>query len=165
MRSRHARTLLIFSIDICQMRVYTYIMKRTFPCHCTTLRYAAQTLTEVYDRVLAPSGLKVTQYVLLESILEDEAEQSITDLAQKLGSDRSTIGRNVHILVRDGLVSLSRGSDRREHTVHVTKKGRETVSLANPLWQKAQTAVADTLGSDQLNMLKTLLSQLEEMSI
>ena len=147
------------------MRVYTYIMKRTFPCHCTTLRYAAQTLTEVYDRVLAPSGLKVTQYVLLESILQDEAEKSITDLAQKLGSDRSTIGRNVRILARDGLVSMSRGSDRREHTVHVTEQGREAVSLAHPLWQKAQTAVADTLGPDQLNMLKTLLSQLEEMSI
>ena len=147
------------------MRVYTHIMKRTFPCHCTTLRYAAQTLTEVYDRVLAPSGLKVTQYVLLESILQDEAEQSITDLAQKLGSDRSTIGRNVRILARDGLVSMSRGSDRREHTVHVTEQGREAVSLAHPLWQKAQTAVADTLGPDQLKMLKTLLSQLEEMSI
>jgi len=147
------------------MRVYTYIMKRTFPCHCTTLRYAAQTLTEVYDRVLAPSGLKVTQYVLLESILEGEAEQSITDLAQKLGSDRSTIGRNVRILARDGLVSMSRGSDRREHTVHLTEKGREAVSLAYPLWQKAQTAVAETLGQDQLKMLKTLLSQLEEMSI
>ena len=140
-------------------------MKRTFPCHCTTLRYAAQTLTEVYDRVLAPSGLKVTQYVLLESILEGEAEQSITDLAQKLGSDRSTIGRNVRILARDGLVSMSRGSDRREHTVHLTEKGREAVSLAYPLWQKAQTAVAETLGQDQLKMLKTLLSQLEEMSI
>jgi DNA-binding MarR family transcriptional regulator len=140
-------------------------MKRTFPCHCTTLRYAAQTLTEVYDRVLAPSGLKVTQYMLLESILQDEAEQSITDLAQQLGSDRSTIGRNLRILARDGLVSMSRGSDRREHTVHVTEQGREAVSLAHPLWQKAQTAVADTLGQDQLNMLKTLLSQLEEMSI
>ena len=147
------------------MRVYTYIMKRTFPCHCTTLRYAAQTLTEVYDRVLAPSGLKVTQYVLLESILQDEAEKSITDLAQTLGSDRSTIGRNVRILARDGLVSMGRGSDRREHTVHVTQKGREAVSLAHPLWQKAQTAVADTLGQDQLKMLKTLLAQLEEMSI
>ena len=147
------------------MRVYTYIMERTFPCHCTTLRYAAQTLTEVYDRVLAPSGLKVTQYVLLESILQDEAEQSITDLAQRLGSDRSTIGRNVHILARDGLVSMSRGSDRREHTVHVTQKGREAVSLARPCWQKAQTAVVDSLGQDQLNLLKMLLSQLEEMSI
>jgi len=67
--------------------------------------------------------------------------------------------------VRDGLVSLSRGSDRREQTVHVTERGREAVSLARPLWQKAQTAVADTLGPDQLQMLKTLLSQLEEVSI
>ena len=107
----------------------------------------------------------MTQYVLLESILQDEAEQSITDLAQQLGSDRSTIGRNIHILVRDGLVSLSRGSDRREHTVHVTERGREAVSLARPLWQKAQTAVADTLGQDQLQMLKALLSQLEEVSV
>jgi DNA-binding MarR family transcriptional regulator len=140
-------------------------MKRTFACHCTTLRYVAQTLTEVYDRVLAPGGLKVTQYVLLESILQEEAEQSITDLAHKLGSDRSTIGRNVRVLARNGLVSLSRGSDRREHTVHVTEKGREAVALASPLWQKSQTAVVETLGEDQLKMLKTLLSQLEEISI
>ena len=140
-------------------------MERTFPCHCTTLRYAAQTLTEIYDRVIAPSGLKVTQYILLESILEDEAEQSLTNLAQQLGSDRSTMGRNIHLLARDGLVSLSRGSDRREQTVHVTERGLEAVSLARPLWQKAQTAVAETLGQDQLQMLKTLLSQVEKVSI
>jgi DNA-binding MarR family transcriptional regulator len=147
------------------MRVYTPIMGRTFSCHCTTLRYAAQTLTEAYDRVLAPSGLNVTQYVLLRSILQEEAEQSLTGLARKLGSDRSTIGRNVHILARDGLVSLSRGSDRREQTVHVTQKGREAVSLATPLWQKSQTVVEETLGEDQLKMLRTLLSQLEAISI
>src|SRR5437879_6420719 len=147
------------------MRVYTCIMEGTFPCHCTHLRYAAQTLTEVYDRVLAPSGLRVTQYVLLRNILQEDVEQSLTDLAQKLGSDRSTIGRNVRILARDGLVSLSRGSDRREHTVCVTQKGRETFSLATPLWEKSQAAVEETLGEGQLKMLRTLLSQLEEISI
>lgn len=140
-------------------------MKRTCPCHCITLRHAAQTLTEVYDRVLTPSGLKATQYALLESILQDEASKSLTDLAQTLGSDRSTIGRNVRILARDGLVSLSRGSDRREHIVQVTQKGHGAVSLARPLWQKAQTAVVETLGQDQLNLLRMLLSQVEEMSI
>ena len=140
-------------------------MKRTFPCHCTTLRYAAQTLTEVYDRVLAPSGLKVTQYVLLRTILQEEVEPSITDLAQKLGSDRSTIGRNVRILARDGLVSLGNGSDRREHTVRITQKGRATESLATPLWEKSQAAVEETLGRDQLKTLRALLSQLEKVSI
>lgn len=147
------------------MRVYTSIMKRTFSCHCTNLRYAAQTLTEGYDRALAPSGLRVTQYVLLRNILQEEAEQSLTDLAQKLGSDRSTIGRNVRILARDGLVSLGRGSDRREHTVRITQKGRETVALATPLWQKSQAVVEETLGEDRLKTLRMLLAQLEEISI
>lgn len=140
-------------------------MKRTFSCHCTNLRYAAQTLTEGYDRALAPSGLRVTQYVLLRNILQEEAEQSLTDLAQKLGSDRSTIGRNVRILARDGLVSLGRGSDRREHTVRITQKGRETVALATPLWQKSQAVVEETLGEDRLKTLRMLLAQLEEISI
>jgi DNA-binding MarR family transcriptional regulator len=147
------------------MRVYAPNMKRTFSCHCTTLRYAAQTLTEVYDRALETTGLKVTQYILLKSILQEEVEQSLTDLAQKLGSDRSTIGRNVRILARDGLVSLGRGSDRREHTVHVTQKGREAVSLATPLWQKSQLAVEEELGEDQLKMLRTVLAQLEEINV
>jgi DNA-binding MarR family transcriptional regulator len=146
------------------MRVYTYIMKRTFTCTCTTVRYAAQTLTEVYDRGLAPSGLRVTQYMLLQSILRSETEQSITELAQELGSDRSTIGRNLRILERDGFVTVGKGFDRREHVIQVTEKGQEAVSRAYPLWQKAQAAVADALGQDQLEKLTTLLSLLQETS-
>jgi len=46
-----------------------------------------------------------------------------------------------------------------------TEKGQEAVSRAYPLWQKAQAAVADALGQDQLEQLKTLLSLLQETSI
>src|SRR5260370_11075962 len=152
-------------LDRHQIRVYTYIMKTKFVCTCTTVRHAAQTLTEGYDRVLAPSGLKITQYLLLRSILNGETEKSITELAQKLGSDRSTIGRNLRVLARDGLVSSSVGDDRREHVVRVTEKGRQAVACAYPLWQQAQKAVADVLGQDQLEVLRALLSRLEETSV
>lgn len=145
------------------MRVYTRIMKKTASCHCTRLRSAAQTLTEIYDRALEPSGLKITQYILLQSILQNEAKKSITELAQELGSDRSTLGRNLRILARDGLVFLSEGNDRREHIVQITEKGRQAVDCAYPLWQEAQAAVADTLGQEQLEILKTLLSQVEKV--
>ncbi len=140
-------------------------METKFTCTCTTVRHAAQTLTELYDRVLAPSGLKITQYMLLRSILSGETEKSITELAQELGSDRSTIGRNLRVLSRDGFVSSSVGNDRREHVVRVTEKGRQAVACAYPLWQKAQIAVADALGQDQLEVLKALLSHLEETSV
>ena len=137
-------------------------MEITHICTCTALRHAAQTLTERYDRTLEPSGLKVTQYMLLQSIIGSEAQVSITALAQKLGSDRSTIGRNLRILVRDGFVLSGVGSDRREHVVHVTEKGRQAVALAYPLWQQAQASVVHMLGREQLATLRTLLADLEE---
>ena len=102
-RVRYAGALLKLQIasaplDRHQIRVYTYIMNTKFVCTCTTVRHAAQTLTAVYDRVLASSGLKITQYMLLRSILSGETEKSITELAQELGSDRSTTGRNLRVV-------------------------------------------------------------------
>ncbi len=153
-------------LDTRQIRVYTYIMDTKFVCTCTTVRHAAQTLTEVYDRVLAPSGLKITQqYMLLQSMLSGETEKSITGLAQEVGMDRSTIGRNLRVLERDGFVTLGVGNDRREHVIRVTEKGRQAVACASPLWQKAQTVVADTLGQDHLKVLRVLLSRLEEVRV
>src|SRR5260370_4710949 len=90
-------------LDRHQIRVYTHIMETKFVCTCTTVRHAAQTLTEVYDRVLAPSGLKITQYMLLRTILSRETEKSITQLAQELRSDRSTTGRHRRVLARAGV--------------------------------------------------------------
>lgn len=78
--------------------------------------------------------------------------------------DRSTIGRNLRVLERDGFVTLAVGSDRREHVVRVTEKGRQAVASALPLWQKAQSMIANALGQDQLDVLKALLSRLEEVS-
>jgi DNA-binding MarR family transcriptional regulator len=147
------------------MRVYTYIMETKFVCTCTTVRHAAQTLTEVYDRVLAPSGLKITQYMLLQGMLRGGTEKSITGLALEVGVDRSTIGRNLRVLERDGFVILGVGSDRREHVVRVTEKGRQAVAYALPLWQQAQSMMANALGQDQLDALKTLLSRLEDVRI
>jgi DNA-binding MarR family transcriptional regulator len=57
------------------------------------------------------------------------------------------------------------GDDRREHVVRVTEKGRQAVAYASPLWQQAQKAVADALGQDQLEVLRALLSRLEETSV
>src|SRR5260370_7100668 len=97
-------------------------METKFVCTCTTVRHAAQTLTEVYDRVLAPSGLKITQYMLLRSILSGETEKSITELAQELGSDRSTTGRNLRVLERHASLSSTFGTNPPHHALHFPNK-------------------------------------------
>ena len=100
-------------------------------------------------RVLRPaaraSGLKITQYILLRAILSGEAAKSITALAEEVGIDRTTTGKNLRLLERDGLVSLGAGNDRRAREVQATEQGRQAVALARPLWQQAQTTMVETL--------------------
>src|ERR1700709_1987629 len=112
------------------MRVYTRIMETTQVCTCKSVRHAAQTLTEFYDRLLAPSGLKITQYILLRAILSGEAAKSITAPAEEVGIDRTTTGKNLRLLERDGLVSLGAGGDRRAREVQATERGRQAVARA-----------------------------------
>jgi DNA-binding MarR family transcriptional regulator len=140
-------------------------MDMNFTCTCMTVRHASQTLTEEYDRVLAPSGLKITQYMILQFILNGDTEKSITMLSQELGTDRSTTGRNLRVLEREGFVSSGVGNDRREHVVRVTEKGRQALTVATPLWRKAQAAVVEGLGQNQLSQLRALLAHVEDVHL
>jgi DNA-binding MarR family transcriptional regulator len=116
-------------------------------------------MTQFYDDSLSPSGLKITQFSILRTIQRCDSP-SITTLAEEAGLDRTTMGRNLHVLVRDELVSLVAGEDRREQSVFLTAKGEQTVAIALPLWEAAQATVATTLGEEQLTQLAGLLSHL-----
>ena len=135
-------------------------MKATSPCICISTRHVAQTLTEFYDRILAPSGLKVTQFSLLRE-LELQSPLSISELAHRLDLDRTTMGRNLRVLAQDDFVSFSPGLDRREHVVQMTSKGKQALTTAFPLWEKAQNTLTTTLGQEQISTFTKLLSTLE----
>jgi DNA-binding MarR family transcriptional regulator len=151
------------SIDTCKIRAYTLIMDTEYTCICTSLRHAALSLTDLYDRVLAPSGLKITQFVILRDlILRQEPEKSITSLAQEEGLDRTTMGKNLRVLAREGMVAFAIGEDRRERVVRATEKGRKAFEQAIPLWEQAQTQTRQALGQEHVQTLLTLLTQIDE---
>lgn len=124
-------------------------------CICTALRMAAQSSTGFYDDILAPSGLKVTMFRLLRRI-EDNPDVSITGLARLTGLDRSTLGRNLRVLEKQGLVALPTGADERARALSLTPRGQAALSTARPLWAKAQTRMRATVGQDLDTMLTTL---------
>ena len=66
-------------------------------CICTALRQVAAQSTAHYDAVLAPSGINVTMFRLLRRI-EVVHSVTITELAEIVGLDRSTLGRNLRVL-------------------------------------------------------------------
>jgi DNA-binding MarR family transcriptional regulator len=128
-------------------------------CFCIKLRRASQAMTQFYDDALASSGLKITQFSILRTIQRSDL-LCITRLAEEVGLDRTTMGRNLHVLVRDELVSLVAGEDRREQSVSLTAKGEQAVALALPLWEAAQATVATALGEERFTQLADLLGHL-----
>ena len=125
-------------------------------CSCFNLRRAARRVTQVYDSALAPSGLKATQFSLLAVLGDLEAEEGIamTRLAEILGTDRTTLTRNLVVVERDGLVTVRVGDDSRSRLVALSKAGRAALDRATPLWAEAQAEMAKHIGTDQKDFLE-----------
>jgi DNA-binding MarR family transcriptional regulator len=114
------------------------------PCYCTQSRRIARALTDTYDQALAPSGLKVTQFSLLRMVAR-LGSPTISALAEATGLDRSTLGRNLKVLQKDGWAALSAGDDERTRVVSLTKAGGLAVQRAVPLWDCAQAEIRSKL--------------------
>ena len=130
------------------------------PCVCVRVRRAARAMTQLYDAALAPVGLTVAQFSLMRTIGR-LAEPNIAALAEATGLDRSTLGRNLRLLVAAGFARLEEGSDRRTRVVGVTRKGKLVIAEALPLWFSVQKQVVDRLGDDRRDRLYALLAELE----
>ena len=128
-------------------------------CYCTLLRDAARKATALYDEALAPAGVTVAQYRLLR-IVERQGPLSLTELGRVVDLDRSTVGRNVRLLQRLGLVRLRPGADQREALVALDEAGGRALAEAKPLWDAAQARIEACLGADLPDRLRALATAL-----
>ena len=129
-------------------------------CTCFRLRSLTRRVTRLYDQVLAPSGLTVTQYSLLAHALRQDAAPTVSELAQQLFTDRTTLTRNLKPLVDAGLVNVADGTDARSKAVRVTARGRSAFQAARPLWKEAQARLRAQAGDRRLAALHGLIEEL-----
>ncbi len=122
-------------------------------CACFSLRKAARAVTQLYDRTLEPSGLRVTQFTLVVALSLSE-QLTLSQVAKRLVMDRTTLTRNVAPLERDGLVKSERGPDRRERYLRLTAAGRRALAGALPLWRQAQAQAVKAIGPEAWRALR-----------
>src|SRR4051794_29574684 len=92
-------------------------------CACNALRQAAREMTQRYERALAPSGVKATQFPILVALGAGDAIP-LTPLADALALDRTTLTRNLRILQGRGLVTVAGvQQDGRMRMVGITDEG------------------------------------------
>ena len=126
-------------------------------CACFNIRKASRAVTQLYDGMLQSSGLRVTQFTLLV-VIASAGSVTITRLGQMLVMDRTTMTRNLKPLVNQGLIAIGVGQDQRTRVVTLTASGREALTKAFPLWEKAQTRVVERLGRKRWSTLLADLS-------
>lgn len=129
-------------------------------CLCTKLRRASRGVTRLYDDALAAVGLNAAQFSLLRNLRRLE-RPSISELAEAMGLDRSTLGRNLRVVEGMGLVQLDSGADQRSRLVLLSEAGRQVLERGAPLWEQAQQQLALRLGADKRAELMALLDDLE----
>jgi DNA-binding MarR family transcriptional regulator len=126
-------------------------------CNCLAIRQASRHVTQFYDQILAPSGLRTTQYAIL-SRLQRSGPMPINALAAALVMDRTTLGRNILPLERDGLIRIEpAASDRRAKELHLTNAGERRFQAARKRWVAAQARFESTFGTKRAADMRALL--------
>jgi DNA-binding MarR family transcriptional regulator len=129
-------------------------------CSCTVLRKATRRISQLYDAVLAPSGLKITQRAILAQIGRSEPT-NVGMLAEALVMDAGALAHTLRPLERDGFVSIDvNPDDRRHRLIGLTPEGRAKLTETDALWSRAQTAFDAAFGRAESAALRKALDVL-----
>ncbi|MBR0798384.1 winged helix-turn-helix transcriptional regulator [Bradyrhizobium jicamae] len=126
-------------------------------CNLTALRKATRRVSQLYDALLAPSGLRGTQRGILVHVARSGAP-TMSELAAALVLDRTALNHNLKPLQRDGLVTVTVDKDdRRSRLVRLTKRGEARLAETRTAWQQAQERFETAFGAKQAADLRQTL--------
>jgi DNA-binding MarR family transcriptional regulator len=128
-------------------------------CLGFALRKADRSATRRFDAALRSSGLKSTQFNLLV-FLDAVGTATTSTLADGMAIDRTTLTRNLALLVKNGWIRTEPGADRRSRNFSITHRGRRLALNALPAWRNAQAGLAAILGKKPFEELRDQLAKL-----
>ena len=121
-------------------------------CACFNLRRAARLVTQRFDRAFRDAGITANQFSILMASYNQEGIL-LTRMARSLGMERTTLSRNLSLLERRKMVSISPGGDKRERRIAITKEGIALLERTLPLWQEAQREIVEKVGPEEWERL------------
>jgi len=132
-------------------------------CVCANLRKKTRVVTQLYDKLLQPTGLKVTQYSMLANINQQQSV-SISQLGDILLLDQTTITRNINVLKQNGYVNITKDpQDARTKIITLTKKGVEKLNEAAPIWEDIQERIINDIGLEKYEHFYETLKSIQKI--
>ncbi len=127
------------------------------PCACASMRRATRAITQLYDAALRPTGLRITQFTLLQAL--DRAREPMTQgaLGDLLALDSTTLSRTLRPLEQARWIRRVGGGDARERRIGLAPLGLRVLERATPAWERVQRRVRTDLGQRDWAALQELL--------
>ena len=133
-------------------------------CASFNFRRTARAVTRLYDLALQPSGIRSTQFAILVGIAKSRPI-SIGGLADLLLIDRTTLTRSLRLMQKEGLLSVSERSSKRQRFLNVTPKGERTLARSLPYWRQAQERFVNAVGTDYWIHMQSELERLSGVAL
>lgn len=112
-------------------------------CYFLKLKKISRMVTKIFDFSLHKLGIRGAQLNLLVGL--SGKYETLTELSETLGMDRSTLTRNLIPLEMRGYIKQTEAKDRRSVHYELTKKGAEVVRSSYSTWKAANDEICNIL--------------------
>jgi len=116
-------------------------------CAALYSRVFSRLVTRHYNNSLSKTGLRITQFSILTAI-KLSPPNSINELAELLGMERTSLQRTVEKLIAKGLLQSQPTGHKRSLGLSLTAKGEEIYEQALPKWEVAHEEFTNLVGAD-----------------
>ncbi|MFJ8627032.1 MarR family winged helix-turn-helix transcriptional regulator [Kitasatospora sp. NPDC093550] len=114
------------------------------------------------DAELRRYGLTLPQVEVLSELASVGGPARPSDIAGWLGIERSTVSRNLELLVQRGFVEVAATSSTGRTTrVAVTEAGHRALAEAEPAWRRGQAWIGEAIGADARETLDRWIAALD----
>lgn len=119
----------------------------------------ARALSRRYDARLKPYGITVIQFSVMMTVRHNE-DRTINAISRRIAMDRSTLTRNLDVLVRKGLVVKEKANGGNTKVCRLTGAGDRLLDTLVPKWHEVRAELQDLLkgrdGEEYLGVLRLL---------
>ena len=123
------------------------IKTRARQCIAVRIRLLSRMITNIYDSVLSPFGVKLNQMSIL-MVVYLAGEIGYESLCKRLKMEKSTASRNIERLKKKGWLAVIAVKDDRKKYLKVTTAGEVLLGKVHEAWEGAQLKAAELLGKE-----------------
>jgi len=116
-------------------------------CMAVRIRLIARAVSSLYDEAIASHKVTIAQLIMLAA-LGEIGPCAPRKLGEVLQLERSTVSRNLDLLMAKDLVKAVSSDAKGVREVTLSSKGQLKIEAALPDWRLAQKQVFDLLGTE-----------------